>query len=467
MPTSQAATPQHHYFYPTHMAPIGVKVLEVCGVAPSPNSPESPTHLCLPLTFFDALWLKFPPNQRLFLYEASLPTPTLSSIIVPKLKHSLSLTLPHFLPLAGNLIWPPKSDHPIIHYSEGDSLSFTVAESEADFYRLSGDDFREAEELHPFLPNLPSSDEQVPAMSLQITLFPNKGFSIGYAAHHAVVDGKTTAMFFRSWVSICAGGSLELDPVMDRTLISDPFDLRRIYLNCWLDKNGANNKSLVLWDLKTPPDTVLGTFRLTPANIETIKNSIQAQWKDKNPDKEAIRPSTFTATSAYIWVCLVKARTAKTERVKLGINVDCRARLDPPLPPSYFGNCVAGRVVHAKSKELAGEDGVAMAAMRITEALARLSDGVLEGAEDWAAILLNVQADIEIFSIAGSPRFELYKTDFGWGRPRKVEMVSNDKSGAFYLSDSRDGPGAIEVGVVLKKHEIDTFNFVFSSGLGA
>ena len=69
-----------------------VKILEVCPVTPLPSSLDSATTTSLPLTFFDILWLRFPPNQRVFFYETSnTNTPILNSIL-PKLKHSLSHT---------------------------------------------------------------------------------------------------------------------------------------------------------------------------------------------------------------------------------------------------------------------------------------------------------------------------------------------------------------------------------------
>ncbi|KAI8534131.1 hypothetical protein RHMOL_Rhmol10G0064800 [Rhododendron molle] len=69
-----------------------------------------------------------------------------------------------------------------------------------------------------------------------------------------------------------------------------------------------------------------------------------------------------------------------------------------------------------------------------------------------------------LFSLAASPRFEFYDADFGWGRPTKVELVSIEKSGAFSLSDPRDGDGRIEIGVALKKHETEAFASLFASG---
>ncbi|GMN65929.1 hypothetical protein TIFTF001_035006, partial [Ficus carica] len=120
-----------------------VEIVEVCKVA-SPPAANVPSPKSLPLTFFDIRWLRFPPNERLFFYEVS--TPNISSTcdffhsILPRLKHSLSLTLLHFLPLAGNITWPPTSPKPGVEYAESDGVSLTVATSNADFHRLSDTD---------------------------------------------------------------------------------------------------------------------------------------------------------------------------------------------------------------------------------------------------------------------------------------------------------------------------------------
>ncbi|KAG5527658.1 hypothetical protein RHGRI_028549 [Rhododendron griersonianum] len=263
-------------------------------------------------------------------------------------------------------------------------------------------------------------------MALQISLFPNAGFCIGNAAQHAVFDGKSIAMFMHSWASICKRGgestlSRELTPIYDRTVVKDPSDLEKAYLNGWPADNGANDRSLEFRDMKAPPDAMLGTFQLTKANIESIKKWVEAKWQEiHTEEKPAFHPSTFAITS-----CFVDADTNK---------------------------CME-------------EDGVAIAAWVIGEAVGGLADGVLIGAKELIPNYLSRLKEGGLVSIAGSPRFELYKTDFGWGRPSKVEMVSIDKTGAFHLSDSRDGNGGVEIGVVLKKHESEAFASLFASGL--
>ncbi|GFY86958.1 HXXXD-type acyl-transferase family protein [Actinidia rufa] len=448
--------------------PSPVKVLEVCRVAPPPLSPDSTVPKSLPLTFFDMLFLKFPPTQRLFFYETSHPTNTFLEIIVPKLKHSLSVTLQHYIPLAGNVTWAQDYSKPIIKYVEGDTVLLTVAESEIDFYSLSGDNFRDAQNFNPFLPCLVGTETQVPVFAIQVTLFPNVGFSIGYASHHAVLDGKTTTMFMHSWAFICThdGDSTltpELTPLYDRTLIVDPSNLKMAYSNFWLGKDEPGNKSLALGDMKAPPDTVLGTFLLTQENIENIKKWVFFQWKKKQLQNSSVHMSSFVIIAAYTWICMVKARQIMAGKVYLSINVDCRGRL-PTIPRTYFGNCITSLSIDADLDELTGEDGIATATKVIGEAIEGLKDGVLEGKENLVSRYATIPPN-RLFGIAGSPRFEFYKTNFGWGRPRKVETISIDKTRDFSLSDSRDGSSGVEIGIALNKHESEEFVSVFTSGL--
>ncbi|XP_057491409.1 phenolic glucoside malonyltransferase 1-like [Actinidia eriantha] len=449
--------------------PNPVKVLEVCRVAPPPLSPDSTTPKSLPLTFFDMLLLKFPPTQRLYFYETSHPTTTFLEVVVPKLKHSLSLTLQHYIPLAGNVTWAPDYSKLIIEYVEGDTVSLTIAESDVDFYGLCSDNFREAQNFNHFLPCLVGLETRVPVLALQVTLFPNVGFSIGYAVHHGVLDGKATTMFMHSWAFICTHGEYstltpELTPLYDRTLIVDPSDLEITYSNFWLGRDGTDKKSLALRDRKAPPDAMLGTFLLTQEDIENIKTWVWFWWKKKQLQKPSFHLSSFAITTAYTWVCLVKARQIKTEKVYLGISVDCRGRLKPPIPPNYFGNCITSLIVDADSDELTGENGVTIAAKAIGEAIQGLKDGVLERNGDLISRYTAIPPG-RLFNIVGSHRFEFYKTDFGWGRPRKVETTSIDKIGALSLSDSRDGSSWVEIGIVLNKHESETFVSMFASGL--
>ncbi|KAF4397647.1 hypothetical protein G4B88_027387 [Cannabis sativa] len=468
-----------------------LKIIEVCKVAPSPASmatTSSSSPNSLPLTCLDLIWLRLPPVQRIFFYELpNLEDPNRDttlffySNIVPRLEHSLSLTLKHFLPLSGNLIWPESSYKPLIHYNDGDedAVSFTVAETDADFHHLSGtNEFLEATEYHPLIPNLAVSPERAAILAFQVTLFPNFGFSIGMVNHHAAIDGKSVHMFLKTWTHICQSqqqeynytySPLELKPFFDRTVIVDSKGIDAIIAEQLQELDGGpHNRSLIPWKMEVPTGAVRGTFQLTREKINKLRQLLNVH------NNSLLHLSTFCLTYSYILVCLVKAKELHKDgqKITFGFAVDARSRFEPPLPETYLGNCVVGKFTDAYAKDLAGEDGLFVAVKAISDAIRSLEtakETILYGLENMVPLILKSLVEgkgshDEFYSIAGSPKFEPYNTDFGWGRPKKSDVVSIDKTGAISLSDTRNGDG-IEVGLVLKKHDMESFSFLFHQGL--
>lgn len=137
--------------------------------------------------------------------------------------------------------------------------------------------------------------------------------------------------------------------------------------------------------------------------------------------------TSFTITCAYIWTCLIKSEVTTIEEEEIDENVmeffvcaaDCRARLNPPLPPSYFGNCLMGYVTKTRRIDLIGKEGFTIAVELVGEVIQkRMKD------EEW--ILsgncfkeFNIVDTKRLFSVTGSPKFDLYATDFGWESPRR------------------------------------------------
>lgn len=470
---------------PVSMAsPDSVRVLEVCQVAAASGSPESATALSLPITFLDARYFKFPPAERIYFFKLHGSTPTFfHSVLVPTLKHSLSQTLRHFLPLAGHLTWPPHSPKPIILYSPNDAVSLTIAESDADLDRLVGDEIREASESRLCVPELPISDTKASVIALQITLFLNKGYSISIAMHHAVVDGKTASMFLKAWAHLCkntAKGqtftlSPELTPSFDRSTIKDPDELESFYLNHWvattkLDSK-SNPRSLKLLPnlLGVPPKLVRATFQLSRENIEKLREAVVSYHQHGaaglQPTRE-VRLSTFVLTCAYLSVCLVKARGGDANRmVYFLVAADCRSRLDPPISQNYFGNGVFVHDTVIEARTFMEENGVAIIAEKISGIIKGLEKGLFRGAKESHERLRSTGADVQKIGIAGSPRFLYYEEDFGWGKPNKVEIASIDRIHGVSLMESRDGNGGIEIGIVMRRHEMEAFASLFVQGL--
>ncbi|XP_059301400.1 phenolic glucoside malonyltransferase 1-like [Lycium ferocissimum] len=447
-------------------------VIEQCQVAPPPGGAAE---LTLPLTYFDHMWLAFGRNRRILFYKLPISKPDFVQTIIPSLKHSLSLTLKHYKPLAGNIACPLNSSgYPELHYVTGDSVSVTFSETDMDnFNYLIGNHPRNAKDFYPFIPILAEPKDApgvqlAPVLAIKVTLFPNLGISVGFSNHHAACDGNTIVRFTRAWALLNKFGgdeqllANEFIPFYDRSIIKDPHEQGAAIWDV------MKNFKLEMRDIiVTPLDKVRGTFIIGRDDIAKLKNLILS----RRPSLTHV--TSFTITCAYVWTCLIKSEAVIGEEIDENVMeffacaADCRARLSPPLPPSYFGNCLVGYTAKARHVDLVGKEGFTIAVKLIGESIQkRMKD------EEW---ILNGNWFKEFYtldmkrclSIVGSPKFDLYATDFGWGRPEKVESVSTDsgEGASISLSKSKDSDGDLEVGLSLSKTRMNAFVAIFTHGL--
>ncbi|KAF3548388.1 hypothetical protein DY000_02004359 [Brassica cretica] len=169
--------------------------------------------------------------------------------------------------------------------------------------------------------------------------------------------------------------------------------------------------------LKPPPldeissDVVRVTLELTSENIEKLRERVRNELA-RSPLE--LHLSAFVIAYAYSWTCVVKARA------------------------TYFGSCVL------PSGWFQYEAGTFLKEGGFVKAVEILSDSVKR---------------------LGSQGIESFLTDFGWGRPVKTEFVSIDRNEAFSMLERRDDSGGVEIGVCLKKGEMNTFLSLFKDGL--
>nr|KYP52545.1 Anthocyanin 5-aromatic acyltransferase [Cajanus cajan] len=245
-------------------------------------------------------------------------------------------------------------------------------------------------------------------------------------------------------------------------MIRDPSGIGEAYANSWLNFGGeANNRSLKAWGSLdgVQNDVVKGFFELGPSHIQKLKKLAESKVVGKK-----VKVTSFSVTCGYVLACAVKVDTPKRDKAAFVITVDCRGRLDAVISETYFGNCVVPKMVVVEKSELLGEDGFVKGVEGISEVLRGLEEsGALHDAENWMKKIQGVLGD-RLFSVAGSPRFEVYGIDFGFGRPKKVDVTSIDKTGAFSLSECRD-QGGIEIGLALTKDQMEEFSRLFNQGL--
>ncbi|KAL1360976.1 hypothetical protein HN51_006354 [Arachis hypogaea] len=447
------------------MANKKVKVIEQCQIGPPPGSVSSTS---IPLTFFDIPWLCCPPIKRVFFYEFHYPKSHLLQEVIPNLKQSLPLTLKHFFPFSSNIVFRPKPQTPHILYKEGDTLPFIVAESTTtNLNNLVSDSPRDVTCLHPFVPVLPSpraleEDESgtllISPMAIQVTIFPNSGLAICITFRHVVADGRAFHHFMKFWASIC-GPKVGLDlPLLDRNMIQDPNGLRPIFLEAiWnipiktVESTGQVNN--------VPSDMVRRTFVVRNEHVENLKKYVTT--KCQNHGLETLHVSTFVVTCSLIWVCKVKSENNTKDDDELhilAIMADSRNLPQFSIPLTYFGNCVVcGNAKITKSK-LVGQNGIFEAAIAIGSKIRCLQYEGYKGAETLMSNFTEFATlGKHMLLTAGSPKLDVYETDFGWGKPKMSEVVQVESSMSVSLSDCK-GKGGIEVGIALGRTQMMKFN---------
>ncbi|XP_077251439.1 malonyl-coenzyme A:anthocyanin 3-O-glucoside-6''-O-malonyltransferase-like [Tasmannia lanceolata] len=448
-----------------------VKVLDQTRVSPPPSSvPDT----ILPLTFFDVIFSEVPHVQLLLFYSLPHPTTHFLQTLLPNFKHSLSLSLQLFHPLAGHLTRSPKTNDYEIRYIDGDSVPLTIAESDSAFHQLTANHARVATQFDPLIPPLPTSNpEKMPLLSLQVTIFPNSGLCIGISMNHAVTEGRSLTHFLKSWASIFKSrGDLSLItslPVIDRTLVPT---LKHKEQNFFIEIAKLNTNTImeqIKVKLSQSADAVQSTLILTRSDLDKLRkwvgSRVELSLDRVELSQKSSYYSSFVLTCAYMWVCLVKVRkVAGHKRVYFSFIADCRARLDPPLPAEYFGNCTRGCFAESNSDELSGENGLVVGCEVIKRAIREMEEDVLNGAELWKPRFMSLLGEL-VLHVAFSHRFGIYETDFGWGKPKKVEMIPIDKTGIMAIVESKDEEGGIEIGFALPKGEMLQFTSVFEEGL--
>ncbi|EOX98508.1 HXXXD-type acyl-transferase family protein, putative [Theobroma cacao] len=453
-----------------------LQVLDCSHVSPPPASVPTTS---LRLTFFDLPWFAFPNIQRLFFYEFPYPTLYFTDTVLPLLKHSLSLTLQHFFPYAAKLMCPPPPGKPYLRYEDGDFVTFTVVESSADFNHVIANYPRDVKLLRPFAPQLPTvpvaedGTRVLPVIAFQVTLFPNSGICIGSNYCHVVGDGKTFMHFMRSWSSVHRAGGGDLTcleksiPSWNKDVIKDRDGIESLHLKIYWNWVASNNENSGPTHVAAA-DKVRATFLLGRAHVEKLKHLVT------EAKSEQLHISTFVVTCAFIWVCLIKSQESSTcnssdaddnKFYYFQFPFDCRNRLEFPVPETYFGNCLKPGIAEVKKSELIGENGILLAAKAIGNKVKEIENRGFRDAESWVATLMERTRSGRFVSVSGSPKFYVYDINFGWGRPRKVELVHIDSTETISLAECRDELGGIEVGVASNKKQIDEFSAIFVQSL--
>lgn len=270
-----------------------------------------------------------------------------------------------------------------------------------------------------------------------------------------------------TWASINKSNSdnrrlyREFQPFYGRDSVQDSNKLEKVVWS--QERTGALTVSLTL---ALPLHKLRATFVIGDVKIEklkdlaTIKNLIVG------------RLSTFVMVCAHLWSCLAMSAAAAEEEVDdaepeyLGSLIDCRARLDPPLPSNYFGNCLMLLLAISTHGRLKGKDGFVATIEAIVVAIRKtIREG--RGASDFFKNRSRIHSEFmgkRLVSVAGSSRLDQYcGADYGWGAAVKYECIHTDFNGSVHFGKARDK--GVEIGLSLPKAKMHSFASIFNKYL--
>ncbi|MED6113184.1 hypothetical protein PIB30_068515 [Stylosanthes scabra] len=455
-----------------------------CSYTITPSN-SSPTTTIIPLSHCQQTKL---PNHgsQLYLYNTSNSPPSIEN-----LRASLTKALNLYYPLAGRLTWIHGGRLNLLCNSKGVTLSEATCH---DHHTTVDELLRNLDNgvlLEQFLPKVDYSVdriEEMPLMAAQITRLPCDGVVLGAVFCRVVVDGASLGNFMSSWSRLARGEDLDsslLVPVHDRGILDS--------LGVSVGSRFEHDEFLTppLWEEEEQErgrreSDELGSvvLKLSKGQVEKLKKKARHRYdKDlfgNGSNSSALsssRPYTsFEVISGHLWRCVCKVKNGGnwSQKTRVTALVNCRNRVKPNLPQSYFGNatfptvtptCCFDDIVHKPLVYAVAN--VRKATEQMNDEYVRSAIGYIANQKDMNSLrekLYNpgggksrVNPNLYIVSWANFP---FYEVDFGWGKPVCLAPGSINSDGKAFIMDNGNGDGFI-VAICLQKSYVNDLKKLF------
>ena len=401
-----------------------ISIISTTSVVPAASTNKPATARRIELTPWELQFLPMGPIQNGVLFLKPEP-PQENGVngLIDHLKTSLSHTLDLFYPLAGRLGATVNDDDKttcffldcnaagaqFIHAAAGSVTVAGILES-VDVPRI----------MHSFFPlnNGVLNFEGVsqPLLGVQVTELVD-GIFIGCTVNHSVADGTSFWHFFNTWSEISRGSGeiITLSPVFDRCFLND---VNNVHFPIPIPQSMLPFRPLTRSPNSLPPSLQERVFHFRKEKIEALKARANAEMGTN-------KISSLQALSAHLWRSLTRCRRLpEDQETKYMFLIDARPRMSPPLPAQYFGAATQSGTVTMKAGELL-ERGLGYAAWEMNRMIAAASSEPTNFLESWVKDPKPLQVPLssttsDSYGTSNSPRFNMYGTDFGWGKPVAV-----------------------------------------------
>ncbi|KAK6911089.1 hypothetical protein RJ641_000019 [Dillenia turbinata] len=377
------------------------------------------------------------------------------------MKEALSKALVPFYPMAGRL--KRDEDGRIEIDCNADGVLFVEAETTAVIDDFG--DFAPTLELRKLIPTVDYSAgiSAYPLLVLQVTYFKCGGASLGVGMQHHVADGASGLHFVNTWSDMARGLGVTIPPFIDRTLLRARDPPQPAFYHVEYQPPPLKN---------APPQPTKGQLGTDSTAVSIFKftrdqlNILKAKCKE---DGNTTSYSSYELLAGHVWRSACKARGLTDDQdTKLYIATDGRARIQPALPPGYFGNVIFTTTPIAVAGDLQSKP-IWYAGSVIHNALARMDNDYLRSALDY----LEMQPDLAALvrgahtfrcpnlGITSWTRLPIHDADFGWGRPIFMGPGGIAYEGLAFLLPSPDNDGSLTLAISLQTEHMKLFEKIF------
>ncbi|XP_042506361.1 coniferyl alcohol acyltransferase [Macadamia integrifolia] len=372
------------------------------------------------------------------------PKPPFKSFptIVKDLKSSLSGTLKHYYPFAGQIVTKPESGEPEIVCDNHGALLVeayaNISLEDLDFYNLN----------KSLQGKLVSTKCEVP-LQVQVTNYACGGISITFTFDHALGDASTFGKFLASWSELAQGKSISCVPDHRRHLrprLPSTYDpsLDDCFISCSLEEI-----------INMPANDILlkRLYHIDASSIDHLQTLASMG---------GVKRTKIEAFSAYVWKIMVATIDESNTHCKMGWLVDGRKRMgpDPNSMSNYIGNVLSVAVGEASVVDLKQLPLSSVATM-VHESIGKVTNEAhFLDLIDWiechrpglmlAKIVLGRGGPALV--VSSGHRFPVAELDFGFGSPVLGTVCSTIKRiGVGYMNQrpSAKGDGSWVVSTIL------------------
>ncbi|CAM0909646.1 unnamed protein product [Alopecurus aequalis] len=303
--------------------------------------------------------------------------------------------------------------------------------------------------------NADAAIESLPVLSAQLTELAD-GVFIAVSVNHSVADGTSVCEFFNAWSEIHRSGSVTNDAVTASATPPAPVHGRWFHETCPVPVPLPIVKlQHILRRFELPPVRE-AFFTFSAASVKKLK----ARANDEMAGIATAPISSLQALLAHLWRAVCRARRLKPgQDTFYSVIIGARGRVSA-IPPGYVGSAMlAGKTACASGEIL--DKGLGWTAWQLNRAVAPFDEAALrEYLDRWVreptfiytGSLWNGNVGIETRGGGGggSPRFDVYGNDFGWGRPVGVRTgLGNKMEGEATVFEGPDRGGSMSLEVCL------------------